>query len=517
MRGISQWLIILWLGLLGCYRDGLKPAPDPVSAVASGTGEFCTLNPEDLEYPVKVLFVLDNSGSMRTSDPEKLRVDAVAEVARAYVPQGGFYFAVSTFGEDMKVHTPPEEPFSDDLTVIEEALNSMPEPNGSTNYHAALSQTYALIQQDILQHPKEAPRTSYVVMYMSDGQPTDGLGEAAYISIVDKIRRIQDQPSPNGCLRSTFNTAWLMNGGSAGSPLEVLLQNMAIAGSGSYQRFENSSQIDFSDIDLSFARRTYSLWNLVVSNVNAMPTPTGIGADSDADGLLDEEELSLGTDPLLVDSDGDGCRDSIEVQLGWPALQAPDPTDLDHCICDDEQRVLDTDGDGLTDCEEQFTMTSGTDVDSDYDGFIDSLELAFGLRPILDDVNRDEDLDEVLNGQEVRIHRDPRNDDIEAHEMFAYEYETRLKEELANGIQCYDIEVNNVSVLPLYGSSESINTVEIIVAQTPSDQPGDEVMFSSAIIELEVVGAPGSDLAESVTPQDFTFDTSDFQVLGQGF
>ena len=49
--------ILFCLGLLGCYRDDLKPAPDPVGVVASGSGEFCTLNPEDLEYPVKVLFV----------------------------------------------------------------------------------------------------------------------------------------------------------------------------------------------------------------------------------------------------------------------------------------------------------------------------------------------------------------------------------------------------------------------------------------------------------------------------
>ena len=111
----------------------------------------------------------------------------------------------------------------------------------------------------------------------------------------------------------------------------------------------------------------------------------------------------------------------------------------------------------------------------------------------------------------------PLNDDIDAHEAFAYQYETRLREALANGVKCYDITVKNVSVLPLFGQSTSTNLVDIVVAQTPSDQPGAEVLFSKATIELSVDGAPGSDLATSVTPQEFTFDTSDFQALGQPF
>ena len=161
----------------------------------------------------------------------------------------------------------------------------------------------------------------------------------------------------------------------------------------------------------------------------------------------------------MADSDQDGCRDSLEIHLGWPALEASTPGDREHCACDTELRDSDLDGDGLSDCEEQFTMTSAQDADSDYDGFIDSTEMAFGLRPILEDANRDEDLDEVLNGQEVRIHRDPLNDDIDAHEAFAYQYETRLREALANGVKCYDITVKNVSVLPLFGQSTSTNLV----------------------------------------------------------
>lgn len=57
--------------------------------------------------------------------------------------------------------------------------------------------------------------------------------------------------------------------------------------------------------------------------------------DSDGDGLTDEEELALGTDPFNADTDGDGLSDYQEVKI-----YQTDPLNPD------------TDGDGYTDGEE---------------------------------------------------------------------------------------------------------------------------------------------------------------------
>lgn len=54
-------------------------------------------------------------------------------------------------------------------------------------------------------------------------------------------------------------------------------------------------------------------------DLSAVPTPTAVVSaviDSDRDGLIDDEETSRGTDPLLVDTDGDGYSDKQEVDSG---------------------------------------------------------------------------------------------------------------------------------------------------------------------------------------------------------
>lgn len=62
--------------------------------------------------------------------------------------------------------------------------------------------------------------------------------------------------------------------------------------------------------------------------------PASEPVDTDGDGLTDDEELELGTDPANPDTDGDGVQDGGELNAGTDPLQA------------------DTDGDGFTDGEE---------------------------------------------------------------------------------------------------------------------------------------------------------------------
>ena len=71
---------------------------------------------------------------------------------------------------------------------------------------------------------------------------------------------------------------------------------------------------------------------------------TGGTTDSDGDGLSDDEEIAIGTDPQNADTDGDGLSDAEEIQRGTNPLNE------------------DTDGDGYSDYEEVADGSSPTDA-----------------------------------------------------------------------------------------------------------------------------------------------------------
>jgi len=56
--------------------------------------------------------------------------------------------------------------------------------------------------------------------------------------------------------------------------------------------------------------------------------PPGGGIDTDGDGLTDEQERQLGTDPFAPDTDGDGFPDGLEVALGSNPLDASSLPDI---------------------------------------------------------------------------------------------------------------------------------------------------------------------------------------------
>lgn len=117
--------------------------------------------------------------------------------------------------------------------------------------------------------------------------------------------------------------------------------------------------------------------------------------DSDGDGLINSEELTLGSDPFLADTDGDGLADGDEVRthLTNPILN---DTDEDGLLDGEEiQRYMtdplnaDTDGDGLSDGDEITRRTVPADPDTDKDGMNDGLEVNVGTDPLQQDSDRD--------------------------------------------------------------------------------------------------------------------------------
>ena len=133
--------------------------------------------------------------------------------------------------------------------------------------------------------------------------------------------------------------------------------------------------------------------------------------DTDNDGLSDGEEVNTyGTSPVDFDTDGDGIGDGEEVNN-----YGTDPRDKDSDDdgIDDGMEVMsygtdpsstDTDGDGLNDREEvQFYNTDPNNADTDGDGLGDAEEVGLGTDPR----NPDTDDDGLRDGREVELGTNP--------------------------------------------------------------------------------------------------------------
>ncbi|HZH02857.1 MAG TPA: VWA domain-containing protein, partial [Myxococcaceae bacterium] len=267
------------------------------------------------------------------------------------------------------------------------------------------------------------------------------------------------------------------------------LQEMARLGGGDFRDFRNNEPINFLNFQFGAVRRAFEVRELIASNFSAPAGSPLEGADTDGDGLLDADEIEAQTDLWRSDTDGDGFSDGVEVRfraLGadfTPNQEAlPDGGGVDPG-CPAELRGVDSDCDGLNDCDEQLAGTNSARMDSDDDGVPDNVEWLLGTQGASQDLDEDIDADGVRSRDELRRHTDPKLADSAETTVRSYRYTVEKDGPVdAQGSQCFTFRVDNVLLANTQpdvrdvtdggtGFKAGTNDLFLSLAMVPADNP----------------------------------------------
>ncbi len=191
--------------------------------------------------------------------------------------------------------------------------------------------------------------------------------------LLDEARANPNPNSPNP--NSSYNNAFTFNNGKRANPRA--LDHYAFIG----LRISKVIDRKHKKQPTTYKERT-SAYVAPQKKEEPKPVVKKEAKDSDNDGLSDDYEKEIGTNPLNPDTDGDGLTDGDEVNRYKTNPLNPD-TDGDGLKDGDEVNIHktdplnpDTDGDGLSDGDEvNRYKTNPLDPDTDKGGISDGLEV----------------------------------------------------------------------------------------------------------------------------------------------
>jgi hypothetical protein len=553
-------------------------------------GDFCTSEAGDVAFPVKVMFIVDGSGSQQFSDQNRQRVVAVTNAINALAGSPNTYFKIIVFNASITAVPPandPAQPVFTDVNGILPALTTLAEADTLTDYQGALAMGYSELLRDMLpsagaspeevrQKSAEVARTKYVVIFISDGMPDPqcraGLGNDLDPLSPTGLRRICEDQDFLDCLLQApgyddtlcfaqpdaatlfggLNSTELRAGNDYNQAYQILqkvsdimeleerfdvgeirvhagivldpladpailslfgdaaqaipmMEQVAELGNGEFMQFYGGDSIDFLTLNFDAIKQPRVVRGFYGDNLNVTMSVDGLRTDSDGDGLTDGEELTIGTLRTTRDHDGDGYSDLLEYRLrgyGFDALDEclPAVNDLPNpnAVCAPGAPVncmqnaagyLDTDVDGLNDCEERRLGTDPSNPDSDQDGVPDALDFAAGLDPIRWDVDRDDDQDGIPNGREIEWHLNPVVGQNETAVRDRFRYDRPEVSRTIDGRPCYDFVLRRVTLMSTADTGRSVgdNAIQLYVTENLADDLSGTPLYRIACLHARYV------------------------------
>jgi len=414
-RSHAIYLLFIGVFLLGaCTNAKLEkmPAKAPLQRddKLAISGELCTLDPETLTFPLRVLFVVDSSVSMEITDPpdpitgESGRERAVRETWTRLLDQGaaGARFSVIRFssqaqpltGTDLDGDGAVDTYFSADRARLSQATQALGITDRTTNYINALGEAYYEIRQELTRADQESlPLSKYQVIFLSDGLPdvdsTESRGNSNE-NILEAVQALRELSETFKVGEFAFHTAYLASQNAAfNEQATSLLQAMAEVGGGNFRSFPNGEQLNFLFVDFTVLKRIFTLRTLIGLNLNAVQSVAQIpewakkqehadlpDATSEDATSADAEDGEAQLDASFGDVQDDDAEDAA--QISEPHLHPYSFSDINgdgYPGCGEP--LSDTDGDGLSDMAEVSLGSNPLVADTDDDGLGDFLEWSY--------------------------------------------------------------------------------------------------------------------------------------------
>ena len=552
--------LVLAVVLCSCSDANLEKKAAQINALddhLSIRGRVCTDPPDPNGFPVKVVILVDQSGSMCISDPPgsqgtaglceqfaaavgipvPARVRALQALVAQFAPQPNVQVTIVPWDTNVKNVWPPVttgQRFARPIGIDTYIQNLQSQLGKGTDMQGALSYAYGVIASDITDlntnNPQLLPRTRYVVVFLTDGTPyprcsanddlsvyadpqhpdliwadslpdfcnlTNAQGSDAIdgfvpgtdrnqnyqlFSYIDQIMQLK--PSYNvGDIRlhtvlifsdagvATCNSLGLLcqdiygvypNTAPADYPeaaREVatwLLQQMAARGNGVFQMFRNNDiqNMGLGGLDYTSLASRNVVKSLIVRSLRSDPRVSGRVVDSDGDGLPDDQDQPFihGTNQFVADTDGDCFDDNFEVL---------------HSDLGFDPAVKDIRG-----CDPASPLTRNCVCrDTDGDGLSQFAEAYLKTRPGL----VDSDSDGLPDGLEAQYGLDPLTPN--------YNVDTDN-----DGIP--DIEEIRAGTDPTVPDRNLYDLAAVHYTSSPTVQPDGSVCYDYVVSNLELVTPP---------------------------
>jgi hypothetical protein len=526
-------LLLIFVSSVVSCDNGPPLEPTTVRDTGTINAEFHTENPENIQFPVKVLFAIDCSLSMLSSDPVNppdepygRRIAAVQRFLERYntdefssVSFGIILWAGSVIDQTRNGYGEPG--YTRSTEELNRVLDNV-RNESYTDYVGAVTDIREMVENDIMNTAyqesgeNDLARSKYIVCFFSDGMPNTDAGSQLPQDIWDQVEALTQITEEQGVGQFNFHSFFLSSlfRDASGEYIpgyederqyaETTLFGMAQAGNGTFRDFASASAIDFINFTDMRLTNSYKIKFIVAYNYNVRPGTDTLYLDSDGDGLTDDEEVTVhGTDPQLRDTDDDGLSDYFEIQTQTLMDDGniwPDPLVADSSCTPPPSGIWpDQDHDGMTDCEESIKGTWRFVADFDADYIPDGIEMAAGTNPFENLYTEDTDLDGSLDVFEVQKHTNVLSNDPKVQDRYAYSYQlTDLGNpdpiqfpDLPQGIRRYTLQVSNISLMESLGAdtgglfSNSVldpgdNVIRIYIAQVPEDRPNAPPVFRMA-------------------------------------